>query len=233
VLSPEVIRHGEQICNYVFQNQELLDTALTHSSVATCRLDSNERLEFLGDAVLGLVVCAELYHRYDRQQEGELTKVKSAVVSGKTCAEIADRIGLADMLILGKGIRGRSHIPISLRAAVFESLIGAIYVDGGLEPARRFIVDTILPYIEQAACSENHDNYKSALQQLAQKHLNATPHYEQLDEQGPDHSKSFEVCVVIGHRRFSGAWGPSKKEAEQKAAQIALNALKNGQSETA
>lgn len=203
-------------------------TSLTHASVANHRLESNERLEFLGDAVLGMVVCAELYDRYSDKLEGALTKVKSVVVSRKTCADIADALGLTSLLILGKGMSGRRHVPTSLRAAVFEALIGAVYVDGGFEPARDLILRTTLPYIEQAADSDTFDNYKSVLQQYAQRHLCATPKYLSLDEQGPDHSKSFEVCVVLDNLRFPSAWGPSKKEAEQKAAKIALTKLQNG-----
>ena len=115
---------------------------------------------------------------------------------------------------------------MSLRAAVYESLIGAIFVDAGFEPARAFILRTIASHFDRCAGSEHQDNHKSALQQFAQRSLLATPHYELVDEQGPDHSKCFEVCVVINGRRFAGAWGASKKEAEQEAARLALERFK-------
>lgn len=210
---------------YRFHKSDLLVTALTHSSSAGSRLESNERLEFLGDAVLGTAVCDELYRRYPEWLEGDLTKVKSVVVSRRVCAKIADDIGLTKLLILGNGIEGQGSLPMSLRAAVYEAIIGAVYLDGGFEAAREFILRTASDQIDASASSENHDNYKSTLQQFVQRWMATTPQYEALDEQGPDHSKCFEVCVVINHRRFPSAWGPSKKEAEQEAAHRALEIL--------
>ncbi len=222
----EALAKAEQILEYRFGQPALLLTALTHSSVANSRVESNERLEFLGDSVLGVVVCSELYDRFGTWLEGDLTKVKSVVVSRRVCAEIADRVGLTGLLILGNGVGVRHEMPTSLRAAVFEAVIGAMYLDGGLEPARSFIRKTISEYLDRLADSQTHENYKSALQQYAQRVLNATPVYEALDEQGPDHSKCFEICVVIGAERFPSAWGPTKKEAEQCAARKALDALR-------
>ncbi len=217
---------AERIVGYQFRDPDLLTTSLTHSSIADSRVMSNERLEFLGDAVLGVVVCGELYGQFSDWLEGDLTKVKSLLVSRQVCAEIADETGLTTLLYLGNGIGNRRNIPKSLRAAVFESVIGAIYVDGGLEPARRFILRTISPHLDKCVDSQHLNNYKSALQQYAQRFLSATPHYEPLDEQGPDHSKCFEVCVVLGGERFPSAWGPSKKESEQEAAKRALALLR-------
>ena len=225
VIHSEALAGAQAVIGHQFQDESLLVAALTHASVANTRLESNERLEFLGDAVLGMVVCQELYHRYHDYLEGELTKVKSVVVSGQVCAQIADEMRLGDLLLLGKGMRDRNELPTSLKAAVFESLIAAIYLDAGLEAARRFILKHVVRHIEEAANSQDHRNYKSHLQQHAQKHLAVTPYYEVLDEQGPDHSKCFEVCVSIGDRRFPSAWGNSKKEAEQKAALEALKQL--------
>ena len=223
----EVSARAEQLLGYSFQNPQLLVTSLTHSSVANSRVESNERLEFLGDAVLGMVVCEELYRRFDDWLEGDLTKVKSVVVSRRICAEIADEIGLTDLLILGNGVGTKSALPTSLRAAVFEAVVGAMFVDGGLDPAKCFILATMSSHLDRSAASQTHDNFKSALQQYAQQRLSATPHYEPLDEQGPDHSKCFEICVVIGGERFPSAWGPSKKEAEQEAAKRALETLRD------
>ena len=226
MISPEAAAQAEQILGHRFKEPKLLQTALTHSSIANSRVESNERLEFLGDAVLGLVVCNELYDRFCNWLEGDLTKVKSVVVSRRVCAEIADTVGLTNLLILGNGVGGRHELPVSLRAAVFEAVIGAVYVDGGLEPARKFICQTVTEYLDRLADSQTHENFKSALQQFAQRHLSASPVYEALDEQGPDHSKCFEICVVIAGERFASAWGPSKKEAEQGAARKALEALR-------
>ncbi len=222
----EALARAEQILGHHFSKPALLVTALTHSSVANSRVESNERLEFLGDSVLGLVVCSELYDRFGNWLEGDLTKVKSVVVSRRVCAEIADKYGLTGLLILGNGVGVRHDMPTSLRAAVFEALIGALYLDGGLEPARNFIRTTITEYLDRLADSQTHENYKSALQQYAQRVLSATPIYEALDEQGPDHSKCFEICVVIGNERYPSAWGPTKKEAEQCAARKALEILR-------
>jgi len=213
----------QETIGYYFNNPELLISALTHSSIADNRLKSNERLEFLGDAVLGMVVCDELYKRFPKLLEGELTKIKSAVVSRRSCAIMAREMNLTDHLLLGKGMNNRSRLPQSLAAAVYESLVAAIFIDSNnIEPARQFILRTVTEHIDKAAESEHQLNYKSQLQQYAQKHLAATPVYELLDEKGPDHSKCFEVGVVIAGRRFESAWGPSKKEAEQKAAYQAL-----------
>jgi len=226
VTHDEVLERAQDSLGYRFRDPNLLVSALTHASIASTRLDSNERLEFLGDAVLGLVVCEELYRRYDESLEGDLTKIKSVVVSRKVCAQIAERMGLGDLLFLGKGMREREGLPMSLLAAVFESLTAAIYLDGGFETARAFLLSRLLPYIEDTARSENQHNYKSFLQQYAQRTLSATPQYEELDEQGPDHSKCFEVCVRIGPHRFRSAWGRSKKDAEQQAALRALQELR-------
>ena len=208
-----------------FKDIALLEAALTHASIANSRLESNERLEFLGDSILGMVVCRYLYDHFPDYLEGELTKIKSAVVSGKTCAKISEQLGMAECLFLGNGISGRTRLPTSVMAAVFESLVAAIALDQGVECASQFILEMMVPHIERAAISEHKQNFKSQLQQHSQKELGYTPTYEMLDEKGPDHSKCFEIAVRIGTRRFCGAWGPSKKEAEQKAALIALQEL--------
>ncbi|MFQ5412529.1 MAG: ribonuclease III [Phycisphaerae bacterium] len=218
----EALESCQRAIGYQFKDPALLASALTHASIASNRLDSNERLEFLGDAVLGMIVCQYLYDHFPEDLEGGLTKIKSTVVSGKTCAEISDSLGLADCLFLGNGISSRAKLPTSVLAAVFESLIAALMIDAGLEITRAFILKHVIPFIDQAAASEHQQNFKSQLQQHAQKELASTPAYELLDEKGPDHSKCFEVAVRINGRRFSSAWGPSKKEAEQKAAFSAL-----------
>jgi len=219
------IERCQEAVGYTFKDPSLLALALTHSSVANTRLESNERMEFLGDAVLGLVVCHELYERFADLLEGQMTKIKSAVVSRKTCSEIAEQTGIADSLVLGKGMPMPGRLPQSVSAAVFESIIGAVYLDGGLEPARKFILRAIGLFIDEAFENEHQRNFKSVLQQQAQRRWGATPDYHLLDEKGPDHSKCFEVAVSIGGRHFTSAWGMSKKEAEQEAARRALSEL--------
>ncbi len=215
----------QQAIGYTFKNPQLLDKSLTHASLSDHRVDSNERLEFLGDAILGLVVCHELYNRFPNYLEGELTKVKSMLVSRRTCSRLAQEIGLQNYLRVGKGMLNHRRIPSSCLAAVFESVIGAIYLDGGQEAAWAFLVHWFEPLLQEADANQHQENYKSLLQQHAQRKMDVTPHYELLDEKGPDHSKCFEICVALGAQRFPSAWGPSKKEAEQLAAFNALREL--------
>lgn len=215
----------EERIGYVFSDKALLRAALTHSSSADTRQDSNERMEFLGDAVLGLVICRELYDRLPTAMEGELTKIKSAVVSRKVCADVADELKLTDALLLGQGMEPGEQLPRSLAAGTLEAIVAAVYIDGGMDVAKEFILRHFADEISSAAGSEHQFNFKSQLQQYAQRQLNRTPEYELLDEKGPDHAKCFEVAVTIGSKAFPGAWGPSKKEAEQKAARAALEKL--------
>jgi ribonuclease III len=221
----EALEAVQKIVGHRFNNLDLLRSSLTHASIAETRLASNERLEFLGDAVLGLVICEELYNRYPTYLEGEMTRVKSVVVSRETCAQVADRLNLVEHLSLGKGITEAASLPASLAACAYESITGAVYLDGGLEPARRFILAHMGEEIDRVVAGEHRLNYKSLLQQHAQRDLGAAPNYEVLDEKGPDHAKAFEIAVTIRGRRYPGAWGPSKKAAEQRAAMEALRVL--------
>jgi ribonuclease III len=224
--SIDALDECQRSIGYSFRDCQLLKAALTHSSFADTRKNSNERMEFLGDAVLGLVVCQALYEQLPDAMEGDLTKVKSSVVSRRTCARVADKLRLTVFLTLGQGMDGGEQLPKSLAAGTFEAVVAAIYLDGGMETARQFILKCMGSEIQAAIDSEHQSNYKSQLQQYAQRELNATPRYDLLDEQGPDHAKCFEVAVSIGAQQFPGAWGPSKKEAEQKAAEKALIKLK-------
>ena len=221
----DTLQKAQKLLGHTFKAPDLLKEALTHASIANTRLTSNERMEFLGDAVLDLIICEALYLRFPEYMEGELTKVKSAVVSRRTCAEVSNETGLTDLLIIGKGVATGLELPTSLAAAVYESIVAAIYLDGGFEAAKAYILRTMNAKIDEIARSSHQQNYKAILQQHAQKALNATPIYELLDEKGPDHSKCFEICVSIDGKRFNSAWGPSKKTAEQKAALLALEEL--------
>ena len=224
-MSPEQQEQAETVLGYSFKEAALLTESLTHSSIADDRLKSNERMEFLGDAVLDLIVCELLYRKFPTLQEGDLTKIKSAVVSRKICAEVAVETGLADLLLIGKGIASRQAMPLSLAAAVYESVVAAIYLDGGFEVVKEYVLRTMTPKVEAVTANLHQHNYKALLQQHAQKTLGGSPMYELLDEKGPDHSKCFEVCVIINGRRYPGAWAPNKKTAEQKAALLALEEL--------
>ena len=215
----------QELIDYRFNDLALLELALTHASVAPTRHKSNERMEFLGDAVLGMVVCNYLYEGHADLLEGEMTKIKSLVVSRRVCAFIADELGLSELLHLGKGMNTGEPLPRSVAAAVFEAIIGAIHVDGGLEPSQRFVLEHVRPRIDEALDDEHKRNYKSMLQQRAQRVHNTTPEYQLLDEKGPDHNKCFEIAVVLGSKHFQSAWGTTKKEAEQLAARVALEDL--------
>ena len=216
----------QDIIDYHFRDVDLLSASLRHSSASDQRLDSNERLEFLGDAVLDIIICEDLYRRFPEYLEGDLTILKSAVVSRRTCAQVAQKLGLQRFLSLGKGITEQTELPESLSAAVLESIVGAIYLDGGFEKARSFVLRHFEPFI---ALAQQHRDYKSMLQQHSQGEHGTSPFYELLDEKGPDHAKAFEVAATIRTkgqtRTFPPAWGISKKEAEQKAAKLALEKL--------
>ena len=226
----EVRRADLEACQaklgHTFRDPQMLEAALTHASGVQHRLSSNERMEFFGDAILGMVVCERLFQQYPEYSEGELTKIKSVVVSRDTCARMSEALGLDGHLILGKGMAADPTVPRSVLAAAFESLIAAIYLDGGMTAAERFILAHVDAEIEAAVSSEFGGNFKSLLQQLAQREFGVTPAYLMLDEKGPDHSKCFKISAQIDQRRFAAAWGKSKKESEQRAAHNAINQLR-------
>lgn len=225
-MDPSIRARAQGALGYTFKNPDLLEIALTHASFVEARIHSNERLEFLGDAVLGLVVCQRIFERYPALLEGEMTKIKSLAVSRATCTQIARQLGLGEFLVIGKGMLNGEGMPASLLAAVLESLIGAVYLDGGIDAARQFIDPLVDPLIEQAAASGHQQNFKSVLQQYSQQELGQTPSYRVLDEKGPDHAKCFKISVELGGERYESSWGQSKKRAEQMAALNALRALK-------
>ncbi len=229
-LDPEMLiqlENCEKRIGYKFSDKMLLREALTHASGAQHRLVSNERLEFLGDAILGAVVCDLLFRQYTEYLEGDLTKIKSIVVSRITCAKISESLGLQEFLIIGKGMTTHPSIPASLLADVFESLIAGVFLDGGKDAAWEFVTKYIDPEIELAVGGETGGNYKSLLQQMAQREHGSTPTYQLLDEKGPDHSKCFKIAARIGRQKYQPAWGRNKKEAEQRAARNALSQLNN------
>jgi ribonuclease-3 len=221
-MDEETLQQIEQITGYKFSNRNLLSKAFAHSSAVDDRLFSNERLEFLGDAVLAAVICRTLFEQFPSYMEGDLTKIKSMLVSRRTCARVTKRLGLHEFLKIGKGMAASRALTSSLAASLLEAIIAAIYIDGGFDAAGGFILRAFAPEISQADAEQSHGNFKSLLQQYAQQELNTTPAYELLDEKGPDHDKCFESEVVIAERHFPSAWGTNKKEAEQKAAFNAL-----------
>ncbi len=221
-MDQEALQKIEQIIDYKFSDSSLLSKAFTHSSAVDNRLSSNERLEFLGDSVLAVVICQILFERFPSYLEGDLTKIKSMLVSRRSCAQVAKQLGLLKFLKVGKGMSSSRALSGSLAAGLLEAIIAVIYIDGGVKAARNFILRTFASLINRADAEQSQGNFKSLLQQYAQQQLNATPVYELLDEKGPDHNKCFESQVVINERHFPSAWGANRKGAEQKAAFNAL-----------
>jgi ribonuclease-3 len=223
------VRQCEERIGYRFKQPGFLIQALTHSSIKTEDKPSNERLEFLGDSVLGLVMTEFLYSYFQEHDEGELTQIKSVVVSTAILAQESDRLHLAELYNVGKGVTRKRKLPISLQANVFEAVVAAIYKDGGLEESRRFVLRNLFHHVLAVARDNHEKNYKSLLQQWAQRELNLTPSYRVVSEKGPDHLKHFEVVAMIGKKAYRKGRGRSKKEAEQMAARETLQVLMEDQ----
>lgn len=210
---------------YLFNNPNLLERALTHPSSTPHPHCDNERMEFLGDSVVNLCVAQALYERYPNWSEGDLTKVKSCVVSTLGLARAAELIGLRDVGRFGKGLPINEPLPASVYANLFEAVTAAVYLDGGIEAARSFVLRILGHEMKQCAESGGDPNPKSALQHVAQKMFGHTPNYTIVGATGPDHGKTFEVCCHVGKRVFPVGTGKSKKEAEQEAARRALDII--------
>lgn len=229
---PDPLEDCQKAIGYQFKQIELLQSALTHASGVDSRLASNERLEFLGDSVLGLICCEHLYHHFPDLQEGDMTKIKSVVVSRPTCAKVSEDLKLGSYMVLGRGVAYNTHtIPANILADVFEAILGAIYLDGGWSAAKDFALRQLSELIKEVAGSDLKNNAKSLLQQVVQREFGATPQYILIDENGPDHSKCFMMAVSIQGRTFKGAWGKNKKDAEQAAAFNALAEIQNSTKE--
>ena len=223
-----MIKDLEAAIGYRFQNITLLQNALTHSSYANERwhnsLKSNERLEFLGDSILGMVVAEYLYKNFPDRPEGELTRMRADMVCEKTLASVAGRIELGRHLMLGNGEeQGGGRSRDSILADAVESVIAASFLDGGMAAARSFIEKFIL--VEVPVRKMHNADYKTALQELIQQKKNQTLSYALVGESGPDHDKRFEVEVSLNGRVIGTGTGSSKKRAEQMAAQSALENL--------
>lgn len=224
-----MIKDLETAIGYRFRNITLLQNALAHSSYANERwhnsLMSNERLEFLGDSILGMLVADHLYRNFPDRPEGELTRMRADMVCERALAQIAQRIGLGEHLLLGKGEeqgggRGRD----SILADAVESVIAACYLDGGMDAAKQFIQKFVL---ERVSVSAVHNiDFKTALQERVQQKRNQTLVYSLVGESGPDHDKHFEVELSLNGQVVGRGVGSSKKRAEQDAARVALENMK-------
>jgi ribonuclease III len=217
---------------YQFQDLELLDAALRHSSYAHEHAElsgqSNERLEFLGDAVLELVVTHLLYGRFPQASEGQLSKARSGVVNESRLAATARRLGLGGYLLLGRGEEAQNgRDKPSILADALEAVVAAIYLDGGLEAAWAALEELLGPAAEQAIVRAPKKDYKTRLQEKVQEALHLTPRYRIVNSEGPDHDKTFQVVVEIDGQPVAEGSGRSRKEAEQDAAQRGLELWNN------
>ncbi len=220
------VKEIERICGYHFTREELVVAAITHPSAAERKAvtASYERLEFLGDSVLGAIVAYAVYTRFPSMDEGELTRIKTSLVSGKTLAKAGDELGIGPLILLGESERGTEAR--GMRKAledVYEALVGALYVDGGVEVARRFVEQTVLPYAT-ATLAERPLSPKSRLQEVTQREFHCGPVYKIVGEEGPAHTPTFTAVAVVDGRRMGRGKGHTKKEAE---AASALDALAN------
>ena len=210
-----------------FKDHALLKQAFTHRSYLNENRDSylehNERLEFLGDAVLELVVTNYLYRKLEKANEGELTSVRSALVNADTCSKVAQNLNVNDYLLLSKGeTKDTGRARQFILANTLEAIIGAIYLDQGLESADKFIIKHITPLTEEILKGGLWVDAKSLFQEKAQEHLGFTPSYKTIRESGPDHDKHFVVAVSVGEKVYGEGEGKSKQDAEQSAARSAL-----------
>ncbi len=223
-----MIKDLEEAIGYRFHNLSLLQNALTHSSYANERwhnsLLSNERLEFLGDSVLGMLVAEYLFRNFPNRPEGELTRMRADMVCETTLAAAANRIGLGDYLLLGHGEeQGGGRSRDSILADAVESVIAACFLDGGLDAALNFIRQFIL--VEVPVTKLHNVDYKTQLQELVQQKKNQALSYALVDESGPDHDKRFDVEVSLNGTVVGKGSGSSKKRAEQDAARAAIASL--------
>ena len=213
---------------YKFKDQELLKKALTHTSYAyEHNVESNEKLEFLGDSILEFISSIYLYKNYPKLKEGEMTKVRATVVCEKSLYKVAKKHNFSDFLYLGKSERlsGGENRPAILADSV-EAIIAAIYLDGGLEEARRFIEENLKEEIEIASKHVGQKDYKTVLQEKLQEHGEVKIVYTIINEKGPDHDKIFEAKVECNGKQLAVGTGKSKKQAEMQAAKKALESLK-------
>ena len=225
-----MIKDLEAAIGYRFQNITLLQNALTHSSFANERwhdsLMSNERLEFLGDSVLGMVVAEHLYRNYPNRPEGELTRMRADMVCETALAQVADKLQLGSHLLLGHGeAQGGGRARASILADAVESVIAAMFLDGGMAPAKSFIDRFILCDVPEKKLHIT--DYKTALQELVQQKKNQVLSYELTGQSGPDHDKHFQVQVLLNGVPVGSGQGTSKKRAEQDAARDALEKIQS------
>lgn len=221
------IEELEEKIKYEFKNKELLNKALTHTSYAyEHNVESNEKLEFLGDSILEFVSSEYLYQNFPKLKEGEMTKVRATVVCESSLYKVAKNLGFGKYLYLGKSelVTGGNDRPAILADSV-EAVIAAMYMDGGLEPAKRFIIENLKDEIENASKNVGQKDYKTVLQEKLQVHGDVKIEYIIVGESGPDHNKMFEAEVRCNNKALAQGKGKTKKQAEMKAAEKALEII--------
>lgn len=222
--SEDMARLEKQIgCS--ISEKELFTRALTHSSTIQKGYTSNERLEFLGDAILEVIVCHYLYHEYPDMSEGQLSEIRAGAVSTRTLSGIAEQLDLTEFARFSRGIEQKQSMPDSILANLFEAVVAAVYLEKGMEEARAFVLRHLEPCIQNEVTGESPTNYKTELQKFMQRKWNRIPHYQIKKETGPDHDKEFEVEVMVRGEAYGPGIGTSKQEAEQEAARIAAEEL--------
>ncbi|MFZ5827989.1 MAG: ribonuclease III [Bacillota bacterium] len=223
-------RWSTEVLEHRFQSGALLLEALTHTTYANehPRARANERLEFLGDSVVGLVVAQHIFERYPNLPEGEMTKLRAAVVCEPSLAGCSRQLGVGALMRFGKGeaVSGRDRD--SILADAFEAIVGALYLDGGLETARRFVMRQLEPVVVAARHGQVRIDYKTHLQERLQREGAEAPQYRLLAEEGPAHNKRFQVGVYFRGTLLGTGWGRNKKEAEQESAREALAGQMDG-----
>ncbi len=224
------LKNLEKKLGFVFKNQALLKEAVTHRSYLNENSEwpfpNNERLEYLGDAVLELAVSDFLFRKYPQAPEGQLTSYRAALVNYQMMARVAHEINLDDYLLLSKGeMKDNGKAREVILADGSEALIGAIYLDQGYEPAAAFVTANVLPHLEQVIAEGLYQDPKSLLQEFIQEEKKVTPTYRVLEETGPEHQKNFSVGVYSNDELIAEGVGTSKQEAERKAAEAAIAKL--------
>lgn len=226
-VAAERIEHIERICNHTFANRELITAAITHpSAVEHLPVSASyERLEFLGDSILGAIVATDLFERFRDMDEGKLTRLKISLVSGKTLSRVSEELGIGECIVFGESEKGTGAR--GLHAAlenVYESVVGALYLDGGYDVTHEFVSRTLGPHMVPEL-ADRPVSPKSRLQEITQREMRCAPEYRLEGEQGPAHSPTFTSVVLVEGRRVGRGMGSSKKEAESVAAADAIARL--------
>lgn len=219
----------EELIGYKFNNKKLLQTALTHKSYANeCKVQSNEKLEFLGDAILEFITSKYLYENYKKLKEGEMTKVRATVVCEESLYKVALKHNFSDFLIIGKSEKAcKGNTKPAILADSVEAVIAAIFLDSDLENARKFVIENLSEAIENASKNVGKKDYKTVLQEKLQEHGSVHIEYNIIKEEGPDHSKVFTAEVKCNGKSLATGTGSTKKQAEMEAAHKVLEERKN------